>query len=598
MRILFNRRHSSLLLCTMLMQAACATANRTSAVSVVRSPSSALQAGQRRNALARAESAYKAGSYPLAAELYEWVVTHDTPPASIAVFRLATLRSWDNQFDEATALYRRYIRQEPWDAEGSLALARTLAWGAHYDSAIAIYDSLIVARKRVRDATVDRAQTLAWAGRMGEALGAYRNWVRDNPTDRDAAIAYARTLAWNGQLDEAEARYTELSKTGNAAATKGLARVIGWRGDLERSERTWRRVLETDPNDPEALTGLAQVLSWEGRQTDAETALQQALRANPSYGDARALLRWVQADLRPSVTLTGLGINDSDNNRSTVITADYSVRAWWSGIVGARYSGRSANFAAIDSRADAFSLFGKWQPAQSSWLLRAEGGVTRHTSTFASPPDAKKTLGSGALGVSGKIGRALTLGISAIRTPFDETALLIANGVVISEAGGEASVNLPARFTLSGSGSHARLTGGTRENSRNDFRATLRWNQSRNWSVAVVGRRYGYDTTSSDGYFAPRHYTLGELSSRGHLGSNLGWYSDGEVGVGRQSIQFFGSNAGTRTTERGALSLGYRFDPAREISASGAYANVAGPAQTTSSEYNWYTFSLRARLGF
>ena len=600
MRILLNPRRTSLMVCTLLMQAACASANRTNSVSVIPSPSGGLQQGPGpgRNALARAESAYKAGSYPLAAELYEWVVTHDTPPASIAVFRLATLRSWDNQLDEATALYRRYIRQEPWDAEGSLALARTLAWGAHYDSAIAIYDSLIAARKRVRDATVDRAQTLAWAGRMSEALDAYRNWVRSNPTDRDAAIAYARTLAWNGQLDEAEARYTELSKTGNAAATKGLARVIGWRGDLERSERTWRRVLETDPNDPEALTGLAQVLSWEGRQTDAEAALQQALRANPSYGDARALMRWVQADLRPSVTLTGLGINDSDNNRSTLFTADYSVRAWWSGIVGARYSGRSANFAAIDSRADAFSLFGKWQPAQSSWQLRAEGGVTRHTSTFAAPPDAKKTLGSGAIGVSGRIGRALTLGATALRAPFDETALLIANGVVISELGGDASVALPSRFTLSGAGSHARLTGGTRENARDAYTATLRWNQSRNWSIAIGGRHFGYDTTSSDGYFAPRRYTLGEVSTRGHVGANLGWYSDGEVGVGRQSIEFFGSNPGSRTTERGALSLGYRFDPAREISASGAYANVAGPTQTTSSEYHWYTFQLRARLGF
>ena len=80
--------------------------------------------------------------------------------------------------------------------------------------------------------------------------------------------------------------------------------MIGWRGDLERSEATWRRVLETDPNDPEALTGLAQVLTWQGRQTDAESALQQALRANPSYGDARALMRWVQADLRPSVSVS------------------------------------------------------------------------------------------------------------------------------------------------------------------------------------------------------------------------------------------------------------------------------------------------------
>ncbi|HET9637369.1 MAG TPA: tetratricopeptide repeat protein, partial [Gemmatimonadaceae bacterium] len=416
----------------LVAMAACATANHAPVASGV-SASAGLRQGEGSIALARAESAYRAGSYDMAAQLYEWVVTHDSPPASIAVFRLATLRSWDNRLDEAVGLYRQYIRLEPGDAEGSLALARTLAWGAHYDSAIAIYDGLIASRKRLRDATVDRAQTLAWAGRTREALDTYRVWLRDNPTDRDAAIAYARTLAWNGQLDEAEARYAELSRTGNAAATKGLARVIGWRGDLERSEATWRRVLETDPNDPEALTGLAQVLAWEGRQTDAESALQQALRANPSYGDARALMRWVQADLRPSVTVTGTGINDSDNNRSTLLSGEYTGRAWWEGVVGARVTDRHANFAAIDSRSDAFNLFARWQPIGTSWQLRGEGGITSHTSTFITPP--KKTLWSIAGGLSGKIGRDLTVGASALRTPFDETALLIANNVVITEFG-------------------------------------------------------------------------------------------------------------------------------------------------------------------
>ena len=580
--------------------AACATGNRAQVTSGVNASGSALQPGQGKVALARAESAYRAGSYPMAAELYEWVVTHDNPPASIAVFRLATLRSWDNRLDEAVALYRQYIRQEPADAEGSLALARTLAWGGHYDSAITIYNGLIAARKRLRDATVDRAQTLAWAGRMKESLDAYRNWLRDNPTDRDAAIAYARTLAWNGQLDEAEARYAELSRTGNAAATKGLARVIGWRGDLERSEATWRRVLETDPNDPEALTGLAQVLSWQGRQTDAESTLQQALRANPSYGDARALMRWVQADLRPNVTMTGTGINDSDENRSTVLSAEYASKAWWEGLIGARFTDRHANFAAVDSRADAYNLFARWQPVGTSWQLRGEGGIISHRATDATPFTAPMTkmLWSAAGGLSGKIGRDLTVGASALRTPFDETALLILNNVVITEFSGEAAIALPARFVLSGAGSHAKLTGGTGENARNAFNGTLRWNQSRNWSVAISGRHFGYDTTSTDGYFSPRNYTLGELSTRGHVGANLGWYSDAEAAVGSQRLEFFGSNATSRATERGALALGYRFDPAREVSISGLYANVAGPTQTTSSEYHWYTFSLRARLGF
>ena len=71
-----------------------------------------------------------------------------------------------------------------------------------------------------------------------------------------------------------------------------------------------------------------------------------------------------------------------------------------------------------------------------------------------------------------------------------------------------------------------------------------------------------------------------------------------DVGLGQQRIEFFGSNAGSRLAERVAMTCGYRFDPAHEISASGGYANVAAPGQTSGSEYKWYTFSLRARVGF
>ena len=601
MRSFLDPRRASSKLATLVLLAGCATATRHTAVSsgvpTGRSSEAARPASQK-YALVRADSAYQAGAYPLAGALYEGIVTQDPSPASIAIFRLATLRSWDGQLDDAVALYRRYITLEPRDAEGRLALARTLAWGGNYSSAIAIYDSLIAGDQRQRDAVLGRAQTLAWSGRLGEALATYKGWIRDHPTDRNASIEYARALAWNGQFDDAEAMYTQLARTGNAGAKKGLARVIGWRGELDRSERTWREVLETDPQDPEALTGLAQVLTWQGRQTDAESALLLALRANPAYGDARTLLRWVQADLRPSATLTAVSINDSDNNRATVLSADYLARAWWNGAIGGRYTERSANFAAIDSRADAVNLFARWQPGSSSWQLRADGGVTRHSSTLIPTTRPPRTIGSGGLRLSGNVGRALTVGVSGSRAPFDETALLIANGVVSSDLAGEAAVALPARFTLSGAASRARLTGGTRENARNAFTSTLRWTHSRNWSLAVGGRQFGYDTTSVDGYFAPRRYTLAEAGGRGRIGGQLGWNADADVGLGRQSIEFFGSSAGSRLAERVAMSLGYRFDPAREVSAAGGYANVAAPGQTTGSEYKWYTFSLRARLGF
>jgi hypothetical protein len=210
----------------------------------------------------------------------------------------------------------------------------------------------------------------------------------------------------------------------------------------------------------------------------------------------------------------------------------------------------------------------------------------------------QQTIASGAFRASGNLGRSLTVGLLASRSPFDETALLIASGVVTSEIAGEAEVALPARFSLSGAASRARLTGGARENSRNAYSSTLRWMHNRRWSLAVRARQFGYDTTSADGYFAPKRYTLAEASGRGRVGGETGWNAESDLGLGRQSIDLFGSSAGSRLAERIALTAGYRFDPSHEFSASGSYANVAAAGQRTGSEYRSYTFSLRARVGF
>jgi tetratricopeptide (TPR) repeat protein len=557
-----------------------------------------VSAGSRQTALARADAAWTAGDYDSARAIYESIVIGDPSAPSVAVFRLATLRSWDNRLDEGIALFRRYVALEPRDTEGRLALARAIAWSGRYTAAIAIYDSVIAEDRTYRDAVLGRAQTLAWAGNFDESLVTYKQWVSTHRSDRQAAIEYARALAWSGELDAAESLYTELSATGNANAKKGLARVIGWKGDLQRSERTWRQVLVTDPADPEALTGLAQVLSWQGRQGDAETALNLALRANPAYGDARTLMRWVQADLRPSVTVSGIGSNDSDNNRVSAFMIDYVTRAPWTGTVGARVSERWANFGAVDARADGVNFFARWQPAGSTWQLRADAGATHHYSTLAATPARQRTLASGAVRASGNLGRALTVIMAASRAPFDETAQLIANGLVSSEVAGEVEIGLPGPLSLSGAASHARLTGGTLENSRNAFSSALRWTHNRRWSLGVGARQFGYDKAASDGYFAPKRYTLAEVSGRGRIGGNLGWTAEGDVGVGSQSIDFFGSSAGSRRAERVALTAGYRFSPSHEFSALGSYANVAAPGQTGASEYKAYSFGLRARVGF
>ncbi len=555
-------------------------------------------AGGQARALLRADSAWRAGEYPAATALYAAIVDHGAAPPSVAVFRLATLRSWDNQLVEAIALFRRYVAMEPRDSEGRIALARAISWAGGYTEAIAIYDSIIVIDSTYRDAVLARAQTLTWDERYPEALATYERWLATHPSDREASREYAKTVAGSGRLGDAETLYAKLAAAGDTSAQKGLARVIGWRGELERSEWAWREVLVRNSGDPEALTGLAQVLTWQGRLTEAEQSLEHALRVAPGHGDARTLLRAVRADLRPSVSSTLVSVDDSDRNRATLLTVDFTERAPWNGTMGGGYSERRATLPGIDSRSRSINVNGSWRPGASPWIVRADAGVTRLSSSLAPVTPRQATVGSGRLRVSGAIGRSLNVGAAVSRSAFDETALLIANGIVSSELAGEATALLPARFSLSGGASFARLTGGARENTRIAGSSSLRWTASRRFSLGAGARLFGYDTTSAAGYFAPRRYTLMEVSARGRLGGVLGWNADGDVGLGRQSIAFFGSDGGSRRAERLAASFGYRFDPAREVSLAGNYANVAGPGQTGPSEYRASSIALRARVGF
>ena len=584
---------AGLVSCGLLAGCATARSNIASGASVISIP--AIAPGVRLpEILERADSAWRAESYPLAGGLYTVAVQRDSS-SSRAVFRLATLHAWGDDRDTAERLFRRYITLEPLDTEGRLALARALAWAANYSGAVAIYDSVIAGDRTYRDAVVGRAQTLSWQGRSDEGLLAYREWTTTHPRDREAMIEYARALSWSGRTDEAVAIYAPLAGAGNADAQKGLARVMAWRGELAQSLEAWDRVILARPNDPEAHTGRGQVLHWMGRDAGAIAELRRALLINPGYGDARVLLPWVDAELRPTVTLSTSGSNDSDNNRVRTQQLGYETVAGRDMRIGARYTGKSAQLASTDSRADAFGAFVRWQPG--AWWLRADGGVSRHSSTLARTPASPRTIANAGLHASGILSRVLTLNLDAARTPFDETALLIANGVVSSEVAADAELALPLQFALAGAMSRAQLTGGTRDNARRALSSSLRWNYNRRWSIGVGARQFSYDTSATDGYFSPRKYTLTEVSGRGRVGARLGWNGDADIGVGRQSIEFFGSSAGSRLAERFAMGTGYRFDPAREVVLTGHYANVAAPGQTGGSEYRVFALTLSARLG-
>ena len=534
----------------------------------------------RSQAIATADAAWDAGDHGKALTAYRAVVGEDTAATSHAVFRLATLLSWNNSLTEAIQLFVVYRRLEPADVEGRIALARTLAWASRFDAAINEYDSILSISPTHVTAPLGRAQTLAWAGRM----------------------------------DEAERAYSALfTATASAEAAKGVARIAGWRGDLVRSETLWRGVVARNPMDAEALTGLAQVQRWAGKPHAAREALRLALVSDSNYADARAQLRWVEAEISPSFESSVTSTNDNDNNRATLYTAAAGFTPAWNGRLSAAGSYRRASFGLLSGESIAARAVALWAPHEAIWRVRAEAGAIRLSSqaggTPISPPTTHLAV---AASMTLRPVQRLTLGLGASRLPFDETAALIARGVVTSELNADYDLALASRLSLSGGAGYSALNGdAVTRNRRRSGSSVLRWRMNRTLSIGVGGRMFGYDSTTSDGYFAPRRYALLEASSGVRVGGDLGWGGSAEAGIGRQQIVFgarnivrdgetvtLGETTSSRLAQRISASIKFAPSPGFEWRLAGGFANVASPTAVTEAEYRAYsvTFGGRVRL--
>jgi tetratricopeptide (TPR) repeat protein len=559
--------------------------------------------------LARGDSAWQAGregAFPF----YHEAVRRDTAASTRALFRLATLHAWRNELAQSIALHERYVREEPADGEGRLALARVQAWASRFAASLATYDDLLARIPDHREAALGRAQTLAWAGRMRESIAAYRAWLDAHPGDRAAELDLARTESWAGRLDAAEARYQRLAEAGEAAGEKGVARVSAWRGDLARSERIWRSLSARYPEDPEVWTGLAQVLRWSGRAQQAEHALERALAAEPAYGDARAQLPWVRADLATGVEPFVIHANDSDENRSTLVGVTGTTRPWWNGRVSATVSRREASLGATRATSSGARTAATWSPLRARLTLRGELGASRLEADVEGASAKTVTRPAMALSLSAQPDRRVSVGVGLSRVPFDEVAVLIANRLVAGALDVDAGVQLTGRLALGLAYGRGAVTGGSLRNSRDAASGSLRWTVRRGLSVAASVRTFAWDRASfagegasrvSDGYFAPARYRLAEGSARWELGRDLGWFGGVEAGLGEQMVRPFvdertAGASRSNLAERATTSIGFRFAPGAELAASAGFANVAAPQTVSAAEYRAWNVGLRARI--
>src|SRR5207244_5050998 len=117
------------------------------------------------------------------------------PHNSRAGFRLAQLSRGDPAVP--LQLFQRYVRLEPSDPWGYMAVGDVLARTGRYADALQWYDHALRLAPGERDAIVGRARVLARARRTDAAIAAYEQWLAAHPTDAEAwrGLGRGRTRA-------------------------------------------------------------------------------------------------------------------------------------------------------------------------------------------------------------------------------------------------------------------------------------------------------------------------------------------------------------------------------------------------------------------
>src|SRR5256884_178823 len=256
-----------------------------------------------------------------------------------------------------------------------------------------------------------------------------------------AAVVVVRPLA--AQLPDAEAAFKRgdyraaraayeralAADSTNVRALYQLAILDSWDGKLGRSlERLGRvRRLASHADDAELLIGLAQTLYWKGQPALAEGYAARARVLAPQDRSVLELEWELRAAVRPSVRTTVDGAGDSDGNTFVAQEAYYEASLSTAVRGTLRAGWRRASFDTV-AAGSSFGVGG-----QISAPLGAKAAVQVGLGVRRLDPDSGRatTPLTAALGLPLRPGRYVAGGIRYRPAPVDETAALLARGLVV-----------------------------------------------------------------------------------------------------------------------------------------------------------------------
>ena len=439
----------------------------------------------------------------------------------------------------------------------------------------------------------------SWDGKLQRSLARFGRLRRIDPRDPDIMLSHAQVLAWAGSTRESEALYDSVLARfpDRTDALAGRARTTAWSGDLDSAEQLWRTAIEQHPDAAELLIGLAQTLYWKGQPELAESYAMRARALAPEDRTVLDLERELRAALRPEVRTSVDGATDSDHDQFVAQDASIStsinsslrgtLHAGWRNATLDDSAGKAISWG-TSVGADAYGLAALGKGA----VLRAGLGVRRvepNGQTSRTPLTAQ-------LGLGLRPGRYTAASLGYSRTPFDETAGLMHQGLTIDALDWSLDASPGAGWSISGGGGGAWFSDG---NSRYSAVGAVLGRVAPGLQIGTFGRLMGY-RKSTGTYFAPAHF--GVIEGRVvYQWQRSRWGLRADGGVGAQQVQpFLSKSAPSQVEWHIGVSLSRGWGANNEVALVGSITNsgaATNAAHVTSEAFRYRTLGLRFREG-
>ncbi|HCJ7959490.1 TPA: BCSC C-terminal domain-containing protein [Klebsiella pneumoniae] len=226
------------------------------------------QVPQGQLSLARQQA--RGGNIPGALATWRSMFNGNTPPAELAAEYYLTMASDKSLYPQAISELRQYVAQHPQENAPRVALGKALTWREETRrEGIALLEPMASGNK---EADSGLRQALLWLGPQAGDEQYYDTWMQRHPQDSEVQ------------------NYFRERRSGQARG-QGYANLNS--GNTAAAKQQFEEVLQTNPQDADALAGMGYIAQRSG---DYQAASQYLSRAADLGGDASATRRQQAAD--------------------------------------------------------------------------------------------------------------------------------------------------------------------------------------------------------------------------------------------------------------------------------------------------------------